>query len=461
MVGVSGYHESLGALPYCAADARLVRDTLVSDVCGFPRPNVLLLTDDEPQDRQPTYGNIHSWLTTWLRRPSPDDLLVVYFSCHGRETDDGVMLAPLDATLDSLPATGIPFLYVYDSVCGCRARRKVLILDTCHSGAGRDIEGMSPKVRGWLEHEEGLYGIASCDSHEVAYDWPEKGHGAFTWYLAEAIREGAPTQPNGDVTLDAVFAWTQTKVSNWAASRRLTQTPVRHCEGVGRIVLASRSHTLSRRLSSAQEQLAERDAEIERLEAECEMLRARLRAAGGEKVVLARRVVPPTHVPEWREWAGSRAPGLVTSVFMFLFMAVVLGVPVGLGSLGVSALFRLPHPFLTAGCLALGLPGLYALGRVCSYAKWRNRYRLLCAQICAEAGDYVGGASYAVAMTRAGVDRAAGGAVLVRLANLALEQGDAACARRLYRRARWLWRSPYAREALKALPARVDARPIS
>ena len=53
---------------------------------------------------------------------------------------------------------------------------------------------------------------------------------------------------------------------------------------------------------------------------------------------------------------------------------------------------------------------------------------------------------------------AAGGATLVRLAGLALDDGDVRCARSLYHRARRRWRSPYARDALEALAARATSR---
>ncbi|MFW6108619.1 MAG: caspase family protein [bacterium] len=453
VVGIDGYHESLGPLACCAADARLLRETLLSPVCGFPAANVLLLADEQPQERRPTYGNLHSWLSTWLARPAPEDLVVVYFAGHGREVGGKVLLAPQDATLDSLHVTGVPIAYIHDLLDRCQARRKVLILDTCHSGAGRDIEPMTPAFRAALDHNGGLYSIASCDAHQISYEWPDKGHGVFTHYLAQAIRGGAPAQGNGDVTLDAIYAWTTTRVSNWAASRRLSQTPVRHCRTSGQIVLANRSQTLTGRLSSANEELADREAEVERLAAECQALRERLRAAEGQEVVEARPVVVPARVPEWREWARHRMPGHVTSVVLFLITTALVGPPVGLVALLVAWLCQAPHPVLIAVGAALALPTVNVLRRLRARGEWRNRYRLLCAQVCAEAGDYLGGASYAEAMGRAGIDRGTGGAVLVRLANLALDHGDTECARRLYRHAQRHWRSPHAGEALRALPA--------
>ncbi len=461
LVGIDGYHESLGALSCCVDDARLLRETLVCEACAFPEGNVLLLAEDEPQDRRPTYGNVHSWLASWLGRPGADDLVVVYFAGHGREVGGQVLLAPLDATLDSLHVTGIPIAYIHDLLDRCQARQKVLVLDTCHSGAGRDIEPMTEGFRAALDHDGGLYAIASCDAHQISYEWPEKGHGVFTHYLAEAVRRGAPPLPNGDVTLDAVCAWTTTRVANWAASRRLSQTPVRSCRTSGQIVIANRAHSLSGRLTSAHEQLADQQAELGRLRAERAALLERLRAAEGEPIVLARPVAVPTRVPEGREWSRRRVPGRAASMVVFLVTALLLGPPVGLAALAVAALLHLPQAGSIALAAGLMLPCLVAVRRALARRAWRNRYALLCAQICAEAGDPVGGASYALAMGRVGIDRAAAGAVLVHLASLALDHGDRDCARRLYRRARWRWRSPYARDALQELGAGGGRVPAS
>ena len=146
LIGVDDYHESLGTLRFCANDAKLMQETLTSECCAFTQDNVVLLTDDQPKDRLPTFGNIHSWLGTWLSRPGPDDLVLVYFAGHGREAKDQALLVPQDATLESLPVTGIPIQYVRDLLDRCHARQKILILDACHSGAGRDVATMGA---GW------------------------------------------------------------------------------------------------------------------------------------------------------------------------------------------------------------------------------------------------------------------------------------------------------------------------
>ena len=236
LIGVSGYHESLGALQFSVSDARLMQETLTSEVCGFAQEDTLLLTDESPRDHQPTYGNIHSWLASWLAHAGKDDMTLVYFAGHGREVDGRAVLAPIDATLDSMNVTGIPVEYVSGMLRRCNARQKVLILDACHSGAGRDVVTMTPAFQSELDQGKGIYTIASCGADQVSHEWPEKGHGLFTWYLTQAVRQVAP-KPDGIVLLDDVYRWTRDHVREWSLRKRISQNPIRICHVDGMIAI--------------------------------------------------------------------------------------------------------------------------------------------------------------------------------------------------------------------------------
>jgi uncharacterized caspase-like protein len=272
LIGINGYHESLGALSFCANDARLMHETLTSECCAFPGDNVVLLTDDRPKDRQPTFGNIHSWLGTWLSRPGPDDLVLVYFAGHGREANGQALLTPLDATLDSLPVTGIPIQYVRDLLDRCRAGQKVLLLDACHSGAGRDVAAMTSGFREALDAGKGLYTIASCDADQISYEWPEKQSGVFTHYVVEAIRHGAPAGTDGQVSLDHVYEWAREGILAWTAGKRLKQEPVRICRTKGEIHIATRPLSTEQQLEAARAQLRAQQETIARLRSEVDRL---------------------------------------------------------------------------------------------------------------------------------------------------------------------------------------------
>ena len=280
LIGINGYHESLGRLSFCINDAMLMSETLLSECCGFSWENIVVLTDDQAKERLPTFGNIHSWLGTWLSRPGPDDLVLIYFAGHGREANSEALLAPMDATLESLPVTGIPVRNVVDMLERCPAAQKVLLLDACHSGAGRDVATMSAGFRAAIDAGTGLYTIASCDADQISYEWPEKKQGVFTHYLSEALQHGATAGPEGSITLDAVYQSTRAGILDWTAARRLKQEPVRICRTKGDIHIAARSLSLEQQLAAAKTQVRAHEETIARLRQELAQLTEEKTAPG-------------------------------------------------------------------------------------------------------------------------------------------------------------------------------------
>ena len=445
LIGVNGYHESLGALRFCVNDARLMQETLTSECCAFPQDNVVLLTDEQPKDRLPTFGNIHSWLGTWLSRPGPDDLVLVYFAGHGREAKDQALLVPQDATLESLPVTGIPIQYIRDLLDRCRARQKVFILDACHSGAGRDVATMGAGFRHALDAGKGLYTIASCDADQISYEWPEKKHGVFTHYLVEAIRHGAPVGTDGQVALDRVYESTRSNILAWTAGKRLKQEPVRICRTKGEIHIASRSLSLEQQLEIAQDQTRSHLQMIDKLQQEVSLLEEENgnlleKNAKEPKKGLGKRKVCTggIAVKKWREWVGSRGPYDENSNFQLWGLMTMFAGPAGgllVGLLLFGAVLGVSGSVAGLAAVIAGLicgPGLAWLIWLMIRRAWKNKYCLYCLHESVKGGDYVGASAYAHSMGRLGVDLGSGAAAVCRAAELAADNEDFENARSLY-----------------------------
>ena len=237
LIGINGYHESLGRLKYSVNDCRRLAEVLTTGDDAFPADHVLVLADDEAVERKPTYANIHSWLASWLAQPGEDDTVLVFFAGHGREMDGKCYLVPGDATLQTIHVTGIPVPYIQELLNRCKARQKVLILDACHSGAGRDVCTMAAPMMETLSAGKGIYTFTSCDVDEVSHEWDEKKQGVFSYYLAEALSGSCPPDAHGRITAEAVYEWTFDRVRSWAAAHRCLQNPQRFVRGMGALDL--------------------------------------------------------------------------------------------------------------------------------------------------------------------------------------------------------------------------------
>ena len=65
-----------------------------------------------------------------------DDLLLIYLTCHGLvDVRRRLFFAAADTRKDRLAATGVEAQWLLQQLDDCRARRQVVILDCCFSGA--------------------------------------------------------------------------------------------------------------------------------------------------------------------------------------------------------------------------------------------------------------------------------------------------------------------------------------
>src|SRR5215211_3375606 len=65
-----------------------------------------------------------------------DDLLFVYFACHGIKDEDGrLYFATTNTRRKNLNVTGIEADFVNQAMFRCRSRQQVLLLDCCYGGA--------------------------------------------------------------------------------------------------------------------------------------------------------------------------------------------------------------------------------------------------------------------------------------------------------------------------------------
>src|SRR5580704_7003089 len=101
-------------------------------VLGDPDVGAFTVTRVIDQDER----QLRREIDVFLSGRGVSDLVVVYLSCHGLLDRRGrLYFAAVDTFKTHLASTGIPSAWLLDQLDGCRARRQVLILDCCFSGA--------------------------------------------------------------------------------------------------------------------------------------------------------------------------------------------------------------------------------------------------------------------------------------------------------------------------------------
>src|SRR6516162_3219962 len=173
------------------------------------------------------------------------DLLLVYLSCHGLlDARRRLYFAATDTRKDRLGSTGVEAAWVLDQLEHCRARRQVLILDSCFSGAfahgAKGEADLGLKDR-FLGQGRGRVVLTASTATEYSFegdptDTATPAGSVFTAALVQGLRTGAAdTDHDGRVSVDDAYAYVFDQVQAAGAA----QTPQRWLYGAeGKILLA-------------------------------------------------------------------------------------------------------------------------------------------------------------------------------------------------------------------------------
>ena len=105
---------------------------------------------------------------------TPEDLVVAYFSCHGvTDARRRLHFAATDTFKSRLASTGVDSMWVNDRMEECRARRQVLILDCCFSGAfARGVKGAEAGLDQFTEPGRGRAVLTASNATEYSFETP-------------------------------------------------------------------------------------------------------------------------------------------------------------------------------------------------------------------------------------------------------------------------------------------------
>ena len=175
----------------------------------------------------------------------PDDLALVYLSCHGLvDVRRRLYFAATDTVKERLASTGVEARWLLDQLDECRARRQVVILDCCFSGAfATGTKGDNTVELGseLLGQGRGRVVLTASRATEYSFEGTPTEDSApaasvFTAAIATGIRTGvADTDHDGYISVDDAYAYAFDAMRAAGAQ----QTPQRWLYGAeGDIVLA-------------------------------------------------------------------------------------------------------------------------------------------------------------------------------------------------------------------------------
>lgn len=205
IVGIDHYAH-IKKLNGCVNDAHAVKAMLERHADGtvnFATPR--MLTGSGPADIVE-----RSELKEAARELFADDveITLLYFAGHGYVEDTGGFLCAGDCKTGD---DGFSLAELMTLASKSRARNKVIILDSCHSG----IAGDRPAAQGVAEIKEGMTVLTASTAEQYAAEVPGGGAGVFTTLFVDALG-GAAANLVGDVTPGSIYAHIDQSLGPWA-----------------------------------------------------------------------------------------------------------------------------------------------------------------------------------------------------------------------------------------------------
>ncbi len=248
VVGVAKYQNAgagLVNLRYADRDADSFRSFLESPSGGsFPKQNILTLLNEDA-----TNEALRSALFTFLSKPRPDDLVVIYLAGHGSPDPNdsrNLYFLTYDTKVDDMGGTAFPmfqFQDVFDRVL--KARRVITFVDSCHSFGitgeknlgGQHNNLINQYIQRFASNGERAV-LTASNTSELSFEdsrWGG-GHGVFTYYLLKGLARDADANRDGTVTIAELSTFLRDKVTGDTDGR---QNPQAIVGGVGNIPVSA------------------------------------------------------------------------------------------------------------------------------------------------------------------------------------------------------------------------------
>lgn len=245
-------YTSFSKTPFAHADSELLYYTL-TELCDFPDQHVLLLKLSPESEKKP--AEILSEIKNIVDGSGPGDTILFYFAGHGHYSDGRSFLI-LPGTIPGVYETTALPLDDISKELRQPERACFRVFDSCHSGLDVRGEGVTPDAESFMRaitHEAtGWVTLAACRDDQYSISDANLGHGVFTYYFCEYIRNLAPGEP---VLPELLKVGIVDKVLDHSKKLGYSQTPTLNASISGNISLASRRNKFVNKTVNEQTEL--------------------------------------------------------------------------------------------------------------------------------------------------------------------------------------------------------------
>ena len=228
LVGISDYQNPhIIPLRFAHEDAILFQQHLQSPRGGaLANENVQLLINE-----QATAAGIRTAIETLLKTVAgPEDTVLIFFASHGTvdpETRQGFIVT-YDSDPQDLASTALPMADLQNLVEQrlSSVKRVQIYVDVCHAGKIGTILDKKNRINRVVEDlgeaDGEIIGFMASEPREVSFEGPQfgGGHGAFTYFLLNALNGAADYGQEGTVVLNDMIDYVENRVEEATYDRQ-------------------------------------------------------------------------------------------------------------------------------------------------------------------------------------------------------------------------------------------------
>jgi tetratricopeptide (TPR) repeat protein len=213
VIGIAAYKNltEKQQLHYSERDAESIYSILISPEGGnYRAENVHTLIGSKA-----TLAGIRREMEEWLPSVARDeDRVLVYFAGHGFVAQGQAYLAPYDIELGKIAQTAYPMATLGSVFGKIKAKWKVLLTDSCHSGAVTPDTDVQTINRSLIDMSRSLFSLTASRDRERSFESPDwgGGHGIFTYYVVRGLEGEGDENRDGIVTADELAEYVRGNV---------------------------------------------------------------------------------------------------------------------------------------------------------------------------------------------------------------------------------------------------------
>jgi uncharacterized caspase-like protein len=128
--------------------------------------------------------------------------VLIYFAGHGFVAQGQAYLAPYDIVIDQIAKTAYPMATMGSVFGKIKAKWKVLLTDSCHSGAVTPDGDVQTINRSLIDVSKSVFSLTASRDRERSFESPDWGGGTASSLLCGARIGGAPDDDRNVVTAD-------------------------------------------------------------------------------------------------------------------------------------------------------------------------------------------------------------------------------------------------------------------